>query len=543
MEPMTRSRWSYKSLYWALISLATLLLVVALSLGSWLFSRNLQEARIEQQLSILVAEIRNQDEILTMTAMLSSESGDLSWEARYHEAAARLDRAILQATDFVPAAVLYLDQVASANLRLLTAEAIAFDLVDQSRNQAAVNILTSPEYLADKASYAEGLEQFIQAVEQHQAAHLQALLVQRSALIGLMILLFACVFFLVQYAYLLLDKRLKIEKLLSDVARRLLEPQNEQLDVEIELLIQKIGTQARADLVFLTFQQTGKPDETWPKTALDEQQRRLILEVQKFPPDSSGLCDLAGHANRLRIKRGESFNGPALNLNAYLGQYHRIDPQTTLILGLVSLHRKLSWDQTDQPILESLVELTSKAIQQRNDRGRLYELATTDALTGLSNRRHFLSELESALQRCKRGAPAGALLMIDLDHFKSINDRYGHAAGDYVLQHFAQTTQACLRESDLLGRLGGEEFACLLNGSTGEPARAAAERIRQAVGGQSYPVDGQAIQLTVSIGLTEMSAQDKSVDQILNRSDHALYQAKNLGRNQVCVADGLVTGV
>ncbi|MDG4553030.1 MAG: PAS domain S-box protein [Candidatus Competibacter sp.] len=163
----------------------------------------------------------------------------------------------------------------------------------------------------------------------------------------------------------------------------------------------------------------------------------------------------------------------------------------------------------------------------------LLRLATTDPLTGLANRRHFLAQVEHELERFQRYAKPAALLMLDLDHFKRVNDRHGHASGDRVLQHFTAVAQQTLRKVDLIGRLGGEEFAALLPGTDTEGARCLAERLRECVAASPAAGDAGEISFTVSIGLASFAAADRTANTILARADRALYRAKEAGRNRV----------
>ena len=165
----------------------------------------------------------------------------------------------------------------------------------------------------------------------------------------------------------------------------------------------------------------------------------------------------------------------------------------------------------------------------------LRRLATTDPLTELSNRRHFLAQVEQELARFKRYAKPTALLMLDLDHFKRVNDAYGHAAGDTVLRHFSAIARKTLRQIDLLGRLGGEEFAALLPGADFEGAQQLAERLRRIVAESPVTTASGIIQVTVSIGVTPFAPTDAAADAILGRADRALYRAKNQGRNRVAI--------
>jgi len=164
----------------------------------------------------------------------------------------------------------------------------------------------------------------------------------------------------------------------------------------------------------------------------------------------------------------------------------------------------------------------------------LHEFASMDALTQLSNRRVFMDYLETEQARVqRRDLSTSSLLMCDLDHFKLVNDRWGHGVGDRALRHFSNILRSQLRASDLAGRIGGEEFAVLLSGAGSFPARDFACRVQHALANQPLRVDSEAIHLTLSIGITQLSPQDATPDNALSRADKALYRAKQNGRNRV----------
>ncbi|WP_301102437.1 sensor domain-containing diguanylate cyclase [Propionivibrio sp.] len=159
--------------------------------------------------------------------------------------------------------------------------------------------------------------------------------------------------------------------------------------------------------------------------------------------------------------------------------------------------------------------------------------ARFDSMTGCSNRRHFLEELGNELKRSSRFGFSCCLAVLDIDHFKEVNDQYGHATGDILLKHFVQTVGKCLRSSDLLGRLGGEEFALLMPQTALAGAFELAERIRVAVE-SAVAMSGQIeIRFTVSIGVEQWWGGDDSVETFVARADDAMYEAKRGGRNQV----------
>ncbi len=163
-------------------------------------------------------------------------------------------------------------------------------------------------------------------------------------------------------------------------------------------------------------------------------------------------------------------------------------------------------------------------------------VALVDPLTGISNRRAFLQDGEAQLRRQATDPRPMAVMLLDLDNFKSINDRFGHAIGDRVLEIFAEVSRGCLRRIDLFGRLGGEEFAALLRDATRERALAVAEEIRRAFAEATREVDGRPVAGTVSIGIVISHDAVLDLSALLAQADHVLYRAKDGGRNRVEIA-------
>lgn len=179
----------------------------------------------------------------------------------------------------------------------------------------------------------------------------------------------------------------------------------------------------------------------------------------------------------------------------------------------------------------TITDITERKEMER----RLRELATTDDLTGALNRRAFFAAITQEAERAGRYGSQMSLVMIDLDHFKQVNDRFGHAAGDRALRLAAQAMRSGLRDIDVLGRLGGEEFAVLLPQTPLAGALEVAERLRAAIAQIAIPVDPAptTIGLTASLGVAERQNNESGLDRILLRADAALYRAKDEGRNRV----------
>lgn len=163
----------------------------------------------------------------------------------------------------------------------------------------------------------------------------------------------------------------------------------------------------------------------------------------------------------------------------------------------------------------------------------LVKQASTDSLTGIGNRRYFMFQAEQEMSRARRFSRPFTVMMMDIDHFKPINDRYGHAVGDAVLQAVVRRANDSLRQTDQIGRLGGEEFAAMLPETNIEAAMVVADRLRQHVAERPIIAAGQAVQCSISIGVAELQEHDVSIDDLLRRADEALYQAKAKGRNRV----------
>jgi diguanylate cyclase (GGDEF)-like protein len=166
---------------------------------------------------------------------------------------------------------------------------------------------------------------------------------------------------------------------------------------------------------------------------------------------------------------------------------------------------------------------------------RIGELATHDELTGLINRRRMQELLEQDRRRSQRAGHPWCLALLDIDHFKRVNDQHGHAAGDEVLRALARVGMAQVRKNDVLARWGGEEFVLLLQDIGPAMAHVAVERLRQRVIAEPVPLDGLALPITFSAGLTQ-HVVGETVEQTLGRADRALYEAKAQGRNRIVTA-------
>jgi diguanylate cyclase (GGDEF)-like protein len=165
----------------------------------------------------------------------------------------------------------------------------------------------------------------------------------------------------------------------------------------------------------------------------------------------------------------------------------------------------------------------------------LEKLAAVDWLTGLYNRRHFEALARAELARCQRYLRPLSVLMMDIDHFKTVNDRFGHAAGDRVLQAVAAVCQATKRDADVVARVGGEEFAVMLPETSDTAAVQFAERLRRQLQDHAPMLESGKLPVTISVGVAAATAATTGVDALMRCADEALYEAKRSGRDRVCV--------
>jgi len=184
-------------------------------------------------------------------------------------------------------------------------------------------------------------------------------------------------------------------------------------------------------------------------------------------------------------------------------------------------------------MLKSIRDVT----EERKIREELKVLATTDSLSGLCNRTEFMSLAQRELARAKKQNGELSLLMMDVDSFKHINDTFGHVAGDAVINEIGNLIKSSFRKTDIVGRIGGDEFAVLLKNTSLSEAKKAAEQFRETVAGKKITYGDHEIGLTISIGAAAISENDdgSSIEDLLRKADDALYEAKARGRNRVAV--------
>ncbi len=284
-------------------------------------------------------------------------------------------------------------------------------------------------------------------------------------------------------------------------------------------------------LAALTWIETHRPDLIITDYVMPEMDGiALARRIRALPHGSAVPIIMATARNEAAVRTLALSAG----INEFLGKPVDGTELRARVQNMLHLREQHVQLQEANSRLQSANKMLALEIEQRKIlEDELRRLATLDMLTGALTRRRFLEIFDQELGRRARSATSLSVLMIDLDHFKSINDRFGHATGDLALSHFAAVCKSCLRSSDCLGRMGGEEFAALLPETNMEEAYVVAERLRLSIAAATIILDeGQSITVTISIGVAECHGSQQP-EAILAAADRALYQAKNSGRNRV----------
>jgi diguanylate cyclase (GGDEF)-like protein len=260
-------------------------------------------------------------------------------------------------------------------------------------------------------------------------------------------------------------------------------------------------------------------------TRLDMADGRRLLVSCLACPDGGRILTYADISHELR--REAEYSRDAMRAELRF-RTETLDNQGAYLVSLAE-----AADESARKGEVARIELQNEVTERRHLETELRRLATTDGLTGMLNRSAFLAAGELGMERARRFGHSLAVLMLDVDHFKTINDRLGHAGGDLALQHLAATLGDCIRTVDVLGRLGGEEFGIVLPSASLAMAEQVAERLRSRVEASRPAFGDKIIKMTISVGLSMRLETDRGIEQMVARADAALYRAKGAGRNQV----------
>ncbi len=542
MAEQTKKAAAFEPRYLLVLALILLLFAAAGALAYRGISQY-RDTRLDIQELLQAAEtIRYYDEVLTMSARMGAMTGNPAWQQRYDSSVPQLDAAIGETIQRFPQAKKALAQTSEANERLIAFEKQAFELSRAGRIAEASALLLGEAYERDKKYYSEGLAQLTQSIHSYRE-DVEIRLSKNMLTTELIVTtLLAIVVFVLVYGFRLISYRLELERTMSEAGRRLLAQDRSKLDEGLRWILKLVASMAHANYCYLLRRIPGERNSDWQTfaqygdgsepPALND----TIMSSLFCRQDEDGIVwlpsleVLSQPHNKAKEKLQE------LGITSLLGLQLNHGKHYEFFLALAGSGTPLHWKDSDAPVLRTIAEIIAGAIEVKEKEEELFRLATHDDLTGLSNRRSFTEELERELLRGKRNAQTSAVLMIDLDHFKQVNDTYGHAVGDRVLRHFAKQAKLALREIDTLARIGGEEFAAILPQVDADNALAAAERLRAEIERSVLDIEGLPLPITASIGISLTHEADSGYGSILKRADQALYTAKSAGRNCVRLA-------
>ena len=373
----------------------------------------------------------------------------------------------------------------------------------------------------------------------------------------------------------LLRRRLERERRARKAAEAITEERSRELYVKNGALEDAVAGERRARFEAETLLEALEAFTA--KLDLDQIVSRLEVFLARLVPhrsravyvrfdDELVLCGIAGRASRREV--GGAADGALARPPECLGDIEQatsplilrpaperagevaaalpIEGPTWMAAALTAHGRRLgflllgsseadAFDDASARLAQALANEAAAALENVRLFKEVERLSTTDPLTGLHNRRHFDARASAELERSVRYGLHVSAVMLDIDHFKDVNDTHGHAAGDIVLAEVARECLSTLRVPDLDARYGGEEFCFLLPETESQAAAVLAERLRAAIAGLRFAVGADEFSVTVSLGVAERKDEHDTLEALLRRSDEALYAAKRAGRDRVAV--------
>ncbi len=406
--------------------------------------------------------------------------------------------------------------------------------------------------------------QSAQSILEEQRQDLDQYLVYANLLFGLNLLVALSVGFLLYQQYRIQQKenradqlrieaektlvrRNEFEHILMEISRSMIELSNGDFDSSIKTALSQVGFFLQVDRSLMI---QIDPDENHrAKTLIWEKAEKKGIDDS---PSISSLVGLSKFMERmhdlqyLRVRSIENWDDEWAEEHLFFRNrgvqsliYLPVEHNNILngVLGFEVEGETREWDMDELSLLQILSDIFANAVQKEKNARRLEYEATHDFLTGIPNRRATLLVLAKELERARRFGSGLMVGMLDLDHFKRINDSFGHQAGDRVLCQLVEAVTKDLRSYDMMGRIGGEEFLVIVPFQTGETdSRSLFQRICNQIAQTPFSTNGAQVHITVSIGVYVGYGQS-TVDQVLLKSDRALYQAKGEGRNRVVFSD------
>jgi diguanylate cyclase (GGDEF)-like protein len=495
-----------------------------------------------------IERIRYYDEALTGSARLAAATGDDAYERRYHGLAPQLDAVIADTLRLVhsPQAAAAIAQTSDANQALIAMEERSFLLGGQGKQRAASALLNSAQYARQKAIYAKGFNRaaavFRATVHRSTArVRLYRPLALGIGILGAAVLLIASVLFLRLARE---RERMASEnerRTRAEADRRVSEVEYFETQQDFSEILQVTRREPEAHGLIKRHLERTMPGATVVVLSRNNSDDRLEVMTQ-LPSESPLNAALVGaepescaaiRLGRAHVRDGE--RAPLLECEICGGL-----PGASLctpslvggeVIGSVLVEREGALGDGDERRVHETVSQAAPVLANLRTLALAEGRALTDTLTGLPNKRSIEDTLKRMAAQAGRSRTPLAAIMFDLDHFKRVNDVYGHNHGDEVLAAVGAAITACVRESDFAGRYGGEEFLVLLADSDRAGALVTAEKLRTAIAAVQIPGESRAV--TASLGVAVMPDDAGESTALLRCADRALYAAKRAGRNRV----------
>ena len=529
--PVEKGRLSHHGfplrLFAATFAISVLAAVVGAGL-SWQLNHRFDEVRArDNQLQDYISQVRLFDEVLTMSARMAAATGDLSYKDRYDKYDAELDALIKTTARALGLSEVrqFVEQTDEANRKLVEMERRAFALASEGQRTEATALLVSDEYLKWKRVYAGGLERTVAwqrdviATEQRRLGYLLIGVLTASS--GIVVVLLLTWYFALHAGRRWGQERLESEAALrkahdeleQQVSERTadLQSQNLRFDAALNNMVQGLLMFDSAGALIISNRRFSEmfelPTEQWKASALG----LTVLQI----------IDLTDCLTNVAMKN-KSQNVAELQNILDRGQAGAL---------VFELTNGRTFGVSCSPMPDGGFVITlDDTTEQRRTQDQISHMAHYDALTDLPNRIHFYEAMEQLLTRGPQSR-AFAVLSLDLDHFKSVNDTLGHPIGDKLLQVAAARMRACVREADIVARLGGDEFAIVQ--VTFERPHDATSLATRLIDGMSapYQLDGHQVIVGASIGIAIAPGDGTAPDQLVKNADLALYRCKADGGN------------
>lgn len=519
----------YRQVFFSFLLVCILILSIV-GLTTNLANQSVNSEAFQTRITTTTHLIQYYDEVLTMSARMSAFTGDTNWNRRYRHHVTMLDEQLKEVVIIYPKSRIIIQRISTANDQLVQAEENALVLSAKGQLHEAQTLLFNPDYEENKKIYMAGIKELISQLNNQQIQNQKDFYNLFFLTILAFIILLGLLGFIIWKMIYVLIQHIELENMLAVITKKLQAPHNETIDEDIRWSLKLFAHKARADYIFLIKKRKGKYTSIISEWGITTTPQCDEVHYNKIANLAANIEVSEDHTDT--TEPSDEFK--ELGLVNILCQTKSTDTREYFQLCLINPKKKeLNWDKKDASILSWFTDIIIRALDAIDKTHKLQLLAERDSLTNLLNRRKFIEILTQEWDQYCRYQTPYILMMLDIDHFKDVNDTYGHAAGDHVLADIAAIMKHCVRAVDVIGRLGGEEFSILLPGTDIKEAFIIADRIREQIQTAAIFTEGKIINTTISIGITLFTNQDKSSTEVLSRADKALYQAKQSGRNKV----------